>query len=139
MLRPASNPGARLWPEKPIEALGNGFGGLFHASLRSTVRTRSDIIRLEKIHKPPPAPFLGDGLLCNRHALEAGMTTIHTPNCWICGKSVSSGNSKIDENHLAVHESCYVAKVALEKGQSQPSTVAKEGPSQPSTPQKPTT
>ena len=67
------------------------------------------------------------------------MTTIHTPNCWICGRPVSLGNSKIDENQLAVHESCYVAKMALEKGQSQASTVAKEGPSQPSTPQKPTT
>ena len=67
------------------------------------------------------------------------MTTIHIPNCWICGRAVSSGNSKIDDNHLAVHESCYAAKVALEKGQSQPSTVAKKGPSQPSTPQEPTT
>ena len=67
------------------------------------------------------------------------MTTIHIPNCWICGRAVSLGNSKIDENHLAVHESCYAAKMALEEGQSHPSTVAKEGPSQPSTPQKPTT
>jgi ribosome-binding protein aMBF1 (putative translation factor) len=67
------------------------------------------------------------------------MTTIHIPSCWICGRAVSLGDSKIDENHLAVHESCYVAKVALEKGQSQPSTVAKEVPSQPSTLQKPST
>ena len=67
------------------------------------------------------------------------MTTIHITNCWICGRAVSTGNSKIDENHLAVHESCYVAKMALEKGQSQPSTVAKEGLSQRSLPQKPTT
>jgi ribosome-binding protein aMBF1 (putative translation factor) len=67
------------------------------------------------------------------------MNTIHTPNCWICGRAVSLGNSKIDENHLAVHESCYLAKMALENEQSQPSTVAKEGRSQPSRPQKPTT
>ena len=71
------------------------------------------------------------------------MTTIHIPNCWICGRAVSLGNSKIDENGLAMHESCYVAKVALEKGQSQPSKVTKvalkKGPSQPSMPQKPTT
>ena len=67
------------------------------------------------------------------------MTTIHTPNCWICGRAVSLGNSNIDDNHLAAHASCYVAKMALEKGQSQPSTVAKEGPSQRSTPQEPTT
>ena len=45
------------------------------------------------------------------------MTTIHIPNCWICGRAVSSGNSTIDDNHLAVHESCYAAKMALEKGQ----------------------
>ena len=63
------------------------------------------------------------------------MKTTHIPNCWICGRAVSLGNSRIDENHLAVHESCYVAKMALEKGQSQPSTVAKEGQSQRSTPQ----
>ena len=67
------------------------------------------------------------------------MTTTHIPNCWICGKTVSLGNSKIDENHLAVHESCYAAKMALEKGQSQASTVAEERPSQPSAPEKPTT
>jgi hypothetical protein len=58
------------------------------------------------------------------------MTTIHIPNCWICGRAVSLGNCQIDENGLAMHESCYVAKVALEKGQSQPSTVAKDHPSQ---------
>ena len=67
------------------------------------------------------------------------MTTIHIPNCRICGRAVSSGDSTIDENHLAVHESCYAAKMALEKGQSQPSRVVKAGPSQPSTPQTPTT
>ena len=61
------------------------------------------------------------------------MKTTHIPNCWICGRAVSLGNSRIDENHLAVHESCYVARMALEKGQSQPSTVAKEGQSQRST------
>lgn len=55
---------------------------------------------------------------------EAGMTTAHMPNCWICGRSVSLGDSQIDENGLAVHESCYVAKLALEKGQSQPSEAA---------------
>ena len=43
------------------------------------------------------------------------MKTIHFPNCWVCGRAVSFGNSKIDENHLAAHESCYVAKIALER------------------------
>lgn len=61
---------------------------------------------------------------------EAGMTTTHIPNCWICGRGVSVGDSKIDENGLAVHESCYVAKLALEKGQSQPSETAKGVPSE---------
>ena len=67
------------------------------------------------------------------------MTTIPIPNCWICGRAVSLGDSKIDENHMAVHESCYLAKMALEKGQSQPSTIATTGPSQPSVPRKATT
>ena len=35
--------------------------------------------------------------------------------CWICGKSVSLENCKIDEHGSAVHEECYVAKVALAK------------------------
>ena len=56
------------------------------------------------------------------------MTTIHMPNCWICGRGVSAGNSKIDENGLAVHESCYVAKLALETGQSHGSIAAKVVP-----------
>ena len=53
------------------------------------------------------------------------MKTIHFPNCWQCCRAVSLGNSKIDDNHMAAHESRYVAKMALEKGQSQLSTVAK--------------
>jgi ribosome-binding protein aMBF1 (putative translation factor) len=66
------------------------------------------------------------------------MTTLYIPHCWICGRTVSSGNSQIDESGLAVHESCYVTKVALEKGQSQLSAVgakvaSKNGQSQSST------
>jgi len=71
------------------------------------------------------------------------MTTIQIPNCWICGRAVSLESCKIDENGWAMHEECYVAKVALEKGQSQPSTIAKvalkNGLSQASMPPKPTT
>jgi len=52
------------------------------------------------------------------------MTAIHISNCWICGRSVSVRESKIDENGFVVHESCYVAKLALEKGQSQMSEAA---------------
>ena len=51
--------------------------------------------------------------------------TTHKPNCWICGRRVSIRNSKIDENGFSVHESCYVAKLALEKGQSQGSETGK--------------
>ena len=53
------------------------------------------------------------------------MTAIHMPICWICGRSVSVRESTIDENGFVVHESCYVAKLALEKGQSQMSELAK--------------
>jgi len=55
------------------------------------------------------------------------MTAIHMPICWICGRSVSVRESTIDENGFVVHESCYVAKLALEKGQSQMSAAAKVG------------
>ena len=51
--------------------------------------------------------------------------TTNQPNCWICGRSVSVGDSKIDENGSAVHEICGVAKLALEEGQSQRSELAK--------------
>jgi len=30
------------------------------------------------------------------------MKTIHIPNCWICGRAVSLGDSKIDDNHAVV-------------------------------------
>ena len=56
--------------------------------------------------------------------------TTHKPKCWICGRRVSIRNSKIDENGFEVHESCYVAKLALEKGQSQQSETAKVVPSE---------
>ena len=46
------------------------------------------------------------------------MTTIYIPHCWICGRVVASGNSQVDDNGLATHESCYVLKVALERAQS---------------------
>jgi len=47
------------------------------------------------------------------------MTALHVPNCWICSRTVSGRETKIDENGCAVHKSCYVAKLALERGQSQ--------------------
>ena len=36
-----------------------------------------------------------------------------THMCWICGRAVSLESCKIDELGNAVHEMCYVAKVAL--------------------------
>ena len=59
---------------------------------------------------------------------ETRWTTTHKPNCWICGRRVSIRNSKIDENGLEVHEPCYAAKLALEKGQSQGSEAPKVAP-----------
>jgi len=52
------------------------------------------------------------------------MTAIHKRRCWICGRIVPVRESKIDENGFAVHASCYVAKLALKKGQSQVSKAA---------------
>jgi hypothetical protein len=56
---------------------------------------------------------------------KTGTTTKHNPDCWICGRRVSIRNRKIDENGFAVHKACYVAKLALEKGQSRGSEAAK--------------
>jgi hypothetical protein len=53
------------------------------------------------------------------------MTAIQMPNCWICGRSVSARESEIDKNGFVVHESCYIAKLALEMGQSNMSEASK--------------
>ena len=34
--------------------------------------------------------------------------------CWICGKPVDLATCKTDEYGEAVHEACYVARIALE-------------------------
>lgn len=47
--------------------------------------------------------FNGDGQLCPKRL------------CWICGRAVTLGDCKVDEHGLAVHEFCYVAKVAAKK------------------------
>ena len=45
------------------------------------------------------------------------MVSIHSVHyCWICGKVVSLESCKIDEHGSAVHERCYVAKVAFNSG-----------------------
>jgi len=33
--------------------------------------------------------------------------------CWICGKTISLEQCKVDEQGLPVHEECYVAKVVM--------------------------
>jgi len=53
------------------------------------------------------------------------MTGLHMPNCWICDRSVSVRENKTDGNGFSVHKPCYVAKLALEKGQSQVNALAK--------------
>src|SRR5215472_11049585 len=37
----------------------------------------------------------------------------HTYYCWICGNAVDLQTCKTDEYGMAVHENCYVAKLAL--------------------------
>lgn len=41
-------------------------------------------------------------------------TTVKSTYCWICGKEVSLGDCKTDENGRAVHEDCYIAQMKLE-------------------------
>ena len=41
---------------------------------------------------------------------------MHT--CWICGNRVSLEICKIDENGRAVHEECYLLKLALQNSNS---------------------
>ena len=44
--------------------------------------------------------------------------------CSICGQVLSLEDCKIDEKGLAVHESCYAVKVALEKPSAQRRAIA---------------
>jgi hypothetical protein len=44
----------------------------------------------------------------------------HKWTCWICGRGVSLEVSKTDEHGKAVHEECYVARVALRGASAQP-------------------
>ena len=38
-----------------------------------------------------------------------------TLTCWICGKPVEVESCKIDEHGQAMHEDCYIAKLALDR------------------------
>jgi hypothetical protein len=44
--------------------------------------------------------------------------------CWICGKAVTLEQCKVDEHGLAVHEECYVARVALERHRAAQAPIA---------------
>ena len=43
-----------------------------------------------------------------------GVATHNTWTCWICGHAVSLETCKTDEHGEAVHEECYVVRLALE-------------------------
>jgi hypothetical protein len=43
----------------------------------------------------------------------ATMSKIQRHVCWICGREVPLENCKTDEQGFAVHDVCYVARVAL--------------------------
>jgi hypothetical protein len=43
--------------------------------------------------------------------------------CWICGRAVALENCKTDEQGFAVHEPCYLARLALANGSKQMSKV----------------
>ena len=47
--------------------------------------------------------------------IEANMIIPLRPTqmCWICGRAVRLDTCKTDEHGCAVHEQCYVAKIAL--------------------------
>ena len=53
--------------------------------------------------------------LCSTNASEAAMATDLTPHCWICHQPVGLEDCKIDEHGRAMHEKCYIAKLALKK------------------------
>ena len=38
-----------------------------------------------------------------------------TLRCWICGDGVTLDNCVVDENGAGVHQSCYLAKIALQR------------------------
>jgi hypothetical protein len=41
------------------------------------------------------------------------MTCLRAHVCWICGRAVALENCKTDEQGLAVHEACYIARLEL--------------------------
>lgn len=45
------------------------------------------------------------------------MTTQIIHLCWVCGKPVDVATCKTDEYGEAVHETCYIVRLALEREQ----------------------
>ena len=48
------------------------------------------------------------------------MPSTSQPQCWICSQPCQLEDCKIDEEGHAVHDECYAAKLALEKGSQSP-------------------
>lgn len=48
--------------------------------------------------------------------------------CWLCGKDADLRACKIDERGKPVHETCYMARVALEAGRLTSSSPSSEVP-----------
>ena len=109
------------------EKIGKGIG---HFTVENSVRGRRCFC-LTRIDGTK-TDFTFYECVTDRDRVHTGTPRIktHKPNCWICGRRVSIRNSKIDESGFEVHESCYLAKLALEKGQSQESETAKVVPSE---------
>jgi hypothetical protein len=50
--------------------------------------------------------------------------SIRPHSCWICGKVVDLSQCNVDEHGSAVHEDCYIAKLALGGHVQVPKTLA---------------
>jgi hypothetical protein len=48
------------------------------------------------------------------------MPSTFQPQCWICSQPCQLEDCKIDEEGHAVHDECYAAKLAVEKGSQSP-------------------
>ncbi len=77
-------------------------------------------ILLESFTHPSAVPGSGRRSLVASDDLFWELTMASPPEpihtCWICGNRVSLEKCKIDEHGQAVHEDCYVAKIAFQIG-----------------------
>jgi hypothetical protein len=74
-------------------------------------------------HVPPTAAIAGLEPAPRKLQIPHRPLTVpapgHTWTCWICGGGVSLETCKTDEHGKAVHEECYVARMALERASAQ--------------------